>query len=302
MIAGTPRGLLAPGRAERLATLRILVVGFALAYLIIRLPHLFDVIALAESAPARFEPVGPLVVLDAAPAPVVGQALLVLTILVGPLALAGWRWRITGPTFAVGVLLVLSHRNSWGQIFHTENLLVIHLLVLAASPAADVMALGAPRQAPAAGPRYGWPAQIMVVSVVVAYVLAGWAKLRVSGWGWGSGDVLANLVAHDALRKDLVGSSVSPVAALALEWRWIFGPVAAASLAVELLAPVALLGGRWRLGWVLCAMGFHLGVLVIMGILFPYQLLGVAFASFVTVETLTARWGERDGARAILTS
>lgn len=302
MITGTPRRFLEPAPPEKLAALRILVVLFGLVYLVVRLPHLMDLARLADSVPDRFAPVGPLMLLDGPPSRALVQVVLAATLASGVAGLVGWRWRITGPVFAAGVLCLLSFSSSWGQIFHTENLLVIHLAILAFSPAADVWALDAQRTPPSAAPRYGWPAQLMVLAVVVAYLLAGWAKIRASGIAWAEGDVLANLVAHDALRKDLVGSSSSPFAALVLEWRWLFTPMAVGSLLVELGAPVALLGGRWRAGWALAAVVFHLGVVMIMGILFPYQLLGVAFAAFITIEKIPSRWGIRRGGRAILTT
>jgi hypothetical protein len=37
--------------------------------------------------------------------------------------------------FALLLLWVTTYRNSWGQVFHTENLMVLHV-VLAVSPAA----------------------------------------------------------------------------------------------------------------------------------------------------------------------
>jgi hypothetical protein len=295
-LQGTPRGLLTIAPPERLAALRIGVTGFTLVYLVVRLPHLIDVVELAATAPERFEPVGPLLVLASPMAEPVGLAIVGLTLLAGIGAVAGWRWRTTGPSFAVGVLLVLSYRNSWGQIFHTENLLVLHLAVLALTPSADAWSLDARRRRhrdptwrPGPHERYGWPAQLMVVIVVVAYVVAGWAKLRASGVAWAGGDALRNLVAHDALRKELVGDSASPIGVFALRHGWIFPPMATFSLAVELLAPVALFGGRIRLAWAASAWIFHLGVLAIMGIMFPYQVIGVAFAAFVTIESLAPR-------------
>ncbi len=296
----TPRGLLTPAPPERLAALRVLVCGFGLGYLLVRLPHLLDVIRLAADAPDRFDPVGPLLLLDGPVDESLALVVLLATLVAGVAALAGWRWRATGPSFALGVLLVASYRNSWGQIFHTENLLVLHLGVLAAAPSADAWSLDSRRRrgqttAESDGPeelhavRYGWPAQLMVVIVVVAYLVAGWAKLRASGFGWASGDALRNLVAHDALRKEVVGGSASPIARFALRQGWIFAPMAVLSLAAELLAPVALLGGRIRVAWVAVAWLFHLGVLAVMGIMFPYQVFGVAFAAFVTVESLSGR-------------
>ncbi|MDZ7679184.1 MAG: HTTM domain-containing protein [Acidimicrobiales bacterium] len=307
MSLATPGGLLTVAVPERLATLRVLVTGFALAYLVVRFPHLVDIARLSDAAPGRFDPVGPLVLLAGPVSPPVAIIVLATTLAAGMASVAGWRWRVSGPVFALGVLLVLSYRNSWGQVFHTENLLVLHLGILAVAPASDAWSLDNRRRGrsggvspPAPSTRYGWPAQLMVVVVVVAYVLAGWAKLRASGVGWADGDALRNLVAHDALRKELVGDRGSPIGIVALRHAWVFAPMAALSLAVELLAPVALLGGRVRMAWVVAAWVFHLGVLAVMGILFPYQLLGVGFACFVAVESIPARWRARSVGRGIL--
>jgi hypothetical protein len=62
--------------------------------------------------------------------------------------------------------------------------------------------------------------------------------------------------------------------------------MAAFALLVELGAPIALLGGRWRNVWVGSAWLFHLGILVVMTTFFPYPLSGVAFASMFAVERM----------------
>jgi hypothetical protein len=54
---------------------------------------------------------------------------------------------------------------------------------------------------------------------------------------------------------------------------------------------VALLGRRWRTAWVAAAWLFHVGVLALMAIAFPYQLTGVAFAAFFRLERLADRLG-----------
>lgn len=270
LVASACAGVRAPADDRAwLVRLRVAVTGFAVAYLVIRAPHLWSVAGLAESAPEGWDPVGPFVALTR-PAPVwFVRTVLVATIPVAAMATAGRWWRITGPLAAIGVLLLTSYRSSWGQIFHTENLLVLHLIVLAVAALID-----GDRPARRTG---GLPALAMETIVVVAYVLAGVAKLRASGLAWLDGDALAHQVAHDNLRKILVGDSYSPVGAWALEHVWIFGPLALVSLAVELGAPVVFLGGRIRTAWVVAAWVFHLGVLVLMAILFPYQLFGVAF-------------------------
>ncbi len=278
------RWLLTPAPAERLAALRLLVGGFALGYLLVRLPHLLDV---AAFDPRRFEPVGPLAWMGRPLAPATARAVLAVVLVAGVGFVAGWRWRLTGPSFALGVLVVAAYRNSWGHVLHTDHLVTLHLLVLAATPAADAWSLDRRRrQGPGAAPdaRYGWGIRVMCLATVCTYVLAGWAKLRNGGVDWLTGDVLRNHVAYDNLRKALLGDVYSPVGARLVAHPWLFVPFAWLTVAVELGAPLALLGGRWRTLWCAAAWAFHLGVVVVMAIMFPYPVLGVAYASFFAVE------------------
>ncbi len=282
----------APADPRLLAAARQLTCGFALAYLLVRLPALIGVRHLPAE---RFDPVGPVgVLLDA---PLGGSAVLgaaALAVGSGLAATAGWRYRITGPIFALALLWVLTYRHSWGVVLHTDNLVVAHVGVLALTPAADAWSLdarrarrsrrGAPgepgtRWAPSGA--YRWPLVVMGAITAATYALAGWAKLSNGGWAWLDGDVLASHVAADNLRKGLLGDVSSPLAGplLALEWLW--APLALASLVVELGAPLALATPRLGRVWTALAWAFHLGVLALMAILFPHQLTLVALAPWV---------------------
>jgi hypothetical protein len=282
--------LLRPVPASRLAVLRVLVVGYAVGWLVLRLPHLVGVARLQD--PARFDPIGILALLRSPVPPAVGLAVLAASLAVGAAALLGWRWRVTGPLFALGFLLVTTYRNSWGQVFHTENLVALHLVILAVAPAAVVLSFDARRAASPASVA-GWPLQLMAVATVGAYVVAGWAKLRIGGLDWLDGETLRNQVAHDNVRKALAGEWWSPLARHVVGHAWLWPPLAVATVAVELGAPVALLGGRWRTAWVVAAWTFHVGVLALMAIAFPYQLLAVAYAPFFAVERLLRYRGVR---------
>jgi hypothetical protein len=127
---------------ERLAALRLLIGGFAAIYLAARLPNL---LGLSELGALR--PVGVTTLLPAAlPAwAVTAQAL--LAVLLGLAFALGLFFRVTGPAFALALLWVMTYRNSFGMVFHTENLLVTHVLVLGCSRAADVWSLDARRAA-----------------------------------------------------------------------------------------------------------------------------------------------------------
>jgi len=289
------RWLLAPAPPERLAALRILVGVFAVGYLLVRTPHLFTV---ADFDADRFEGVGVLADLGAPLASSVFRALVVGTILAGIAFVVGWRYRVTGPLFAVLLLVVTTYRNSWGQVFHSENLLVLQVLVLGLAPAAAAWSLDR-RRAGEPGPRpgsaFGWPVQVLCLVTVTAYVVTGIAKLRYGGGAWIGGDVLRNQVAFDNLRKIALGDVHSPIGAAAVEHGWVFPPLAVFALAVELGAPVALLPGWPRRAWVVAAWAFHVGILALMAIVFPYQLLGVAFAPFFAIERVPGRLRDRIG-------
>ncbi|MGI9648725.1 MAG: HTTM domain-containing protein [Acidimicrobiia bacterium] len=284
--------------ARRLAVARILVGSYAVVFVAIRSFHWLDVARLPER---RFDPVGVLGWLDQPLTPDLVAVLSALTFVIGLAFLLGWRFRVLAPMFALLLLVMTTHGNSWGQLLHTENLLVLHVIILAVSPAHAAYAVGrAQPTGDSPSHRYGWALRVMTLVVIIAYVIAGLAKLRNGGFDWLTGDVLRNQVAHDNLRKILLGDVHSPIGAWLVQFGWLFPPLAIASVAVELGAPVVLLGGRWRTAWVVAAWGFHLGVLVLMAILFPYQLTGVAFVSMLPVERLADRardWRHRFAAR-----
>ena len=133
---------------------------------------------------------------------------------------------------------------------------------------------------------YGFPIALAGLVLVITYVIAGLAKLRYGGLDWVFGDTLRNHVAYAAARLDLLGGSPSPLAGWAVRLDGIWPFVAAATIVVELGAPVALRGGRLRTAWVLAAWLMHLGVLVFMSIGFPFPLFLVAFAPLYRVERL----------------
>lgn len=282
--------------ARRLAVARILVGLYATVFIAIRSFHWMDT---ARLPVRRFDPVGVLGALSEPLSPSVVTILSAAAFVAALAFLLGWRFRLLAPVFAALLLVLTTHGNSWGQILHTENLLVLHVIILAFSPADAAYAIG--RRGPIDdSPRhdYGWALRTMTLVVVVAYVIAGLAKLRNGGFDWLTGDVLRNQVAHDNLRKILLGDVYSPVGAWLVQFGWLFPPMAIASVLVELGAPVALLGDRWRKAWAGAAWAFHVGVLAFMAILFPYPISGIAFVSMLPVERLAdrvLRWRNRPG-------
>lgn len=270
--------------AERLAAVRILVGAFATIYLVARLGEIY---ATASLPHGTFAPVGTARLLGHPVAPAFALGAACATAACCAAMTAGVAYRVTAPLAALGMLWVTSYRNSWGMVFHTENLLVLHLAVLAIAPAAAAWKLGRTPDATLAGAGFGWPLKLLAAVTAATYVLAGVAKLRIAGFAWADGELLRNQVAIDNLRKVLLGDRIAPLATQLLEHPDGFIGFAALTLVIELGAPIVVvgdlvLGARWggRLArlWAFGAWSFHLGVVLMMNIWFPYPLSAIPYA------------------------
>ncbi len=269
--------------AERLAVLRVLVGGFAVVYLAVRLP-VFLALATRRGV---VEGVGPLWWLaEPLPTPVVA-AWMWATLLVGVLFTVGLATRVIGPCFAVGVLLATTYRSSWGQVLWLENLMVLQLLVVGFARSGDAWAVGSrARQPHEPGASYGWPLRLAALLTVTTYVLSGLSKFRVGGLEWMWGDTLRNHIAFSAARLELFGETASPLGRLVVAHGWLLRPFAVLAVALELAAPVALLGGRPRTVWVVLTWTMHVAIAALMFVVFPFPVSGVAFACFYRLEKL----------------
>ncbi len=268
-----------PAPAERLAALRILIGGYALVYIALRLTEL---VAVARYGRSNFHPIGIVRILDAPLPPNVVLAIALGTCVLLAAFVAGYRYRITAPLAALALLWTITYRNAWGQIFHTENLLVLHVIALALAPAADAWAIDKPARAAPAG--YGWPIKLLAALTAATYVLAGVAKLRIAGADWIDGELLRNHIAVDNLRKALLGDWVAPLAHPFLDHPGPLVVFSVMTLVIELGAPLALAGRRIGYAWALGAWGFHVGVVLMMNIWFPYPLLAVAYLPLLRAE------------------
>ena len=287
----------APVPARRLAIVTSLTFGYAAAWLVVRGLYVRDV---ARLPTRRFAPVG---LFEVAGGPPPGWVVLIVWLLAlfgCSLAALGRMMRVAAPVGAVAMLVIATLTSSYGQVFHTEHLLVLQLLVLAAAAAIEPNPSGAGDRSTTCS---GWPLRLSMGVVVVVYVVAGIAKLRHGGIDWLTGDVLRSHIAADNLRKLLLDDPHSAVGGWLSGTAWLWPPIGALTIVVELGAPVALVPGRVRYAWVALAWSFHVGVLGLMWISFPYQLSGIAYAAFLPVERIETWirevWRSRAGRRRL---
>ncbi len=277
---------------ERLGWLRIVVFGYSLLYVLLQARMFLDA---AGFPPEEYRPVGIFSLLETQLSGHALEALLIAFAATGTMALAGWRFTVTGPAFAVLNLVLLSYRNSWGYIQHGEKLAALHVLILASSRAGDAVSIDARARSgdAAASPEsYGWPVRLMAVVTALSYVISAVTKLRYSGVQWITSDIVRNAVGWVALRNEVLGLPSSPLGPLLLQVSWVFNAIAVFTLIVELGAPLAFFR-TLRTPWILAAVMMHWGILALMLIPFPYHLLGIPFLPFVAMERRFAQSSER---------
>jgi hypothetical protein len=275
----------------RIQRFRALLGLYTALYLIVRFPVLW---ALGNRSAASLDPVGVWWWLsEPLPAPLVRAVAVVAvvgscTIVIG----RGVQWAT--PLAASSTLALATYRASFGQMLWFDNLMVLHLLLMGA------WSVGCRRRTTGGTGTDTHQVDVMVsgfvlrlagIVTVVTYLLAGVAKLRIGGWAWMDGDALARHVAFSAARLKLLGATPSPLAEWLLAVPGLLTAGAAATLLVELLAPVALLGRRWASCWAVAAWSMHVGIAASMFVVFAYPLTLVAFAPLFRLERLpTLRW------------
>ncbi|QXJ20107.1 hypothetical protein AGRA3207_000758 [Actinomadura graeca] len=265
-----------PVPRARIAWLRILGYGF--------LP--FDMLLLTSSSMAHarlpadlYQPVRLARWLHLpAPTPGAMHALLVVTIAAGLVAATGRVLpRLTGYVTACGYLWWVTISMSYGKVDHDHLALVIALFVL---PGVGRAGIGDRRGCEASA----WSVRCVQVSVVAAYFLSAWAKVRIGGFPqWQNGATVQWALSR---RGTPFGRSFIGYPLLLRISQWFMFLAEAASPALLFLR------GRPLYLLVLFFAGFHAVTYALMTIHFlPHA---IWLAAFLPLERLTgllpARW------------
>lgn len=270
----------------RPAVLRLGVGAFSAVNQYLRRPIFRD---LHRQDPDRFRPVGPVRVLRRPLPPSVADALFDAAQVTNAAATLGLAHRVTGPLNAALQIWTLSYRNSWSMIYHNDNTLVLQQAVLGVSPSADALSVDAVLAEGRLLPRrfdraYGAVPTAVNICACAVYLISGIAKVRSPlGWSWAGGAALRDQIAADAVRKEVFGGTAPKTAAALYRSDTRFGLLAATALAVELGAPLSLLHRRVGQAFAFAAWGMHVGIRLIMGIKFTYNLSGVSYLGYFPV-------------------
>ncbi|WP_091765962.1 MFS transporter permease [Blastococcus aurantiacus] len=173
---------------------------------------------------------------------------------------------------------------SYGKVDHDR---IAFLVLLAVLPTIGCARFRDRRSSEAAG----WAMAAVLVTVMLTYFLAAWAKIRFGGWDWPTGSTLTRAV----LRRGTWASDWT------LEVPWLLTAAQWVMVILELAAPLMLFvrSDRARIGLVLFLLGFHLMVFAGVTIIFLPHV--VAILSILPWERLTARFA-RQAPQSLATS
>jgi len=177
----------------------------------------------------------------------------------------------TAAAFFLGTYL-LSLQYCFGGSNHAKVIVVWALASLALSRCGDALSvdrwLRARRGAlaPEASGEYRWPIRVVWVAMACAFFGAGVSKLRHAGAGWVTSDTLAAYLVR--ANYPIVRDSDMPM----LDWglwlarhRWLCRALAAGSVTLETLFPLALFHRRLRPILVVGAFFMQLGITAVLG-------------------------------------
>ncbi|WP_350284816.1 DCC1-like thiol-disulfide oxidoreductase family protein [uncultured Croceitalea sp.] len=272
---------------QRLALLRIATGCFSLWYLISRFEMLQNMIKNTSA----FDPIGVLFWMEEPLSATTFWWVSIALITLNVLYVLGWKFRYTGPVFALLTLLFFTYRNSWSMIYHNRNALVLHIVILGLVASADAWSIDAWRRrlndkkVKKAHYNYGWPVMLICAVTLGSYFLSGVAKIAGDlAFEWANGSAMRSQVAVDAIRKSVLVAETAPFFKVIYQHTWLFLGMGILTLILEIGAPIALVKKRWGMVWAVLTWSMHWGIFLIMGIRFRYQMTGLLFLSFFEPE------------------
>jgi len=161
---------------------------------------------------------------------------------------------------------------SYGKVDHDR---IAFLVALAVLPTIGRARFRDRRPSEAAG----WGMALVLVTIMLTYFFAAWAKMRFGGWDWATGSTMTRAV----VRRGTIFSDWT------LGVPWLLPAAQWVMIVFEFSAPLMLFvrSDRARIGLVLFLLGFH--VMVFAGLTIIFLPHCVAILSILPWERLTAR-------------
>lgn len=279
-----------------LAVCRIVIVGYELQDLV-RMDHAE---ALAEQAGLPSTLYDPLPVLHMLvwpfgwayrPSFEVLEAIYVVGVAAGCLALIGLWSRLSLVLFAVASIFLQAHAYSFGDFHHSQGPVMVALAVLALSPAGKALSVDRLRQergsgsggapddlgSPSGGksPHARWPRLLVAWVLGLAYLSATFSKLQSAGMEWTNGHTLRYYLLQDGLRWDAdigVWLGTKQHLAVALSWAtFLFEALFITTVVVPALALLFVpLGIAMHVGIYLTMKATFLGWIALYAVFVPW--------------------------------
>jgi len=120
-----------------------------------------------------------------------------------------------------------------------------------------------PRRGSAPSAEYRWPFALVQFLLACGYLFPLLAKLRFSGPGW----FTADNIRYYALGN--LGVTGAPLAGWVAERPLVCGAIALGTLLLEGLSPLVVLSPAAAMAFVPAALGFHAGIVLVIGYFFP---------------------------------
>ena len=206
-----------------------------------------------------------------------------ITVACGVTALLGLFTNFSLAGFAWGNVFLQAFEYSFGDFHHNDEVMMIALVVLAMSPCGRSLSLDAWRRRHREGQENGvergsmahgesrfarWPLRVIQWMLALAYLSAGFHKLKSAGLDWMNGHTLQWYMLEAALRYDLpLGIWVGHQLGLLVVLSWV-------TLVWETTFFLVLLVPALAWIYVPVGIGFHVGTWVLMDAGF-YQYFGL---------------------------
>jgi hypothetical protein len=174
----------------------------------------------------------------------------------------------TFTAFMLGLYL-FGLRQNWGKTGHGDNLPLWFFLTFAVSRCGDWLSLDylikrywLRRPPPHPSGEYNWPIKMTWVIMATVFFAAGWAKAR-HGDDWVMSDTMKNLLlSHHFMNQP------SGLGLWIAKHDWLCKLLAFATVATELLFPLALVSRWLRWPFVFGALLMQVGIAVLMDVVF----------------------------------